>query len=241
VSPKAQGDPASKPLAVIPARGGSSRIPRKNIRSLAGQPLIAYTIAAALESGAFGSVVVSTDSEEIADIARRLGAEVPFMRAASLADDQTPVSAATCDALERLDPSGTRYDMVAQLMPNCPLRTAADIVASHDEFTASAYTAQISVCRYGWLNPWWAMTKEPDGRVEPVFAERMTERSQDQPELYCPTGAIWWAISDVLRTARTFHVPERGGCVLPWEHGLDIDTDDDWRMAEAIIHFGGGE
>src|SRR5580698_5131234 len=114
-------------VAIIPARGGSKRIPGKNIRPLAGKPIIAYTIAAALESGLFERVVVSTDSEAIAAIARQFKAEVPFLRDQALADDFTPVSSATADALLRLDPAGDRFDSVAQLMPNCPLRTAADV------------------------------------------------------------------------------------------------------------------
>src|ERR1700733_10576572 len=118
-------------IAIIPARGGSKRIPGKNIRPLAGKPLIAYTLAAADESGLFERVVVSTDSLEIAEMARRFGAEVPFLREATLADDFTPVSSVTVDALCRLDPAGDRFEVVAKLMPNCPLRTADDIIESY--------------------------------------------------------------------------------------------------------------
>jgi CMP-N-acetylneuraminic acid synthetase len=222
------------PIAVIPARGGSKRIPGKNTRLLAGRPLIAYTIDAALDSGLFSRVVVSTDSEDIARLARECGAEVPFVRASSLADDHTPVSLVTCDVLERLDPSGTEHAVVAQLMPNCPMRTGADIRAGYEEFTASGSEAQISVCEYGWLNPWWAMSRDRTGGLEAVFADRLNERSQDQPTLYCPSGALWWARSQTVRAARTFHVPGRTGCVLPWEHALDIDSEPDWRMAEVL-------
>ena len=108
-------------IAIIPARGGSKRVPGKNIRPLAGKPLIAYTIEAALTCGLFHRVVVSTDSEEIAAVARVHGAETPFLRSAGISDDVTPISAATADALERLDPAGVLYSAVAQLMANCPL------------------------------------------------------------------------------------------------------------------------
>ena len=108
-------------IAIIPARGGSKRIPGKNVRELAGRPMIAYTIEAACASGLFERVVVSTDSQEIAEIAERYGAESPFLRDAGLADDVTPVSLATLDALQRLDPDGGQYDTLAQLMPNCPV------------------------------------------------------------------------------------------------------------------------
>ena len=221
-------------LAVIPARGGSKRIPHKNVRPLAGQPLIVYSIRAALDSGLFSDVVVSTDSETIAAIARGAGAQVPFLRTAQLADDHTPVSMATWDALRRLDPDGDRYDAVAQLMPNCPMRTAADVAASYEAFRLAGADAQISVCRYGWLNPWWAMRLDEGGVLAPMFEDRLVERSQDQPELVCPTGAVWWARAAVLSDQRTFHVSGRTGWLLPWERALDIDTLDDWRLAEVL-------
>ena len=104
---------SERPLAVIPARGGSKRIPRKNLRPLAGRPMIAHTIEAAIASGIFSRIVVTTDSEEIAAAAVEAGAEVPFLRGPALADDVTPVSAATADALERLDPNGDVYGAVA--------------------------------------------------------------------------------------------------------------------------------
>jgi len=96
---------------------------------------------------------------------------------------------ATWDALCRLDPDGDRYDAVAQLMPNCPMRTAADVAASYEAFRLAGADAQISVCRYGWLNPWWAMRLDQGGVLAPMFEDRLVERSQDQPELVCPTGA----------------------------------------------------
>ena len=132
--PEGPSEPEPGCLAVIPARGGSKRVPRKNIRPLAGKPLIAYTIAAALESGLFESVVVSTDSDEIAEIARGYGAAVPFMRDAAIADDSCPSRPPPWTRSRRLDPEGTLYASVCQLMPNCPLRNADDIVASYRQF-----------------------------------------------------------------------------------------------------------
>lgn len=221
-------------LAVIPARGGSRRVPGKNIRPLLGNPAIAYTIRAAIGSGVFERVVVSTDSDEIARIARDAGADVPFVRDASLADDHTPVSLATVDALERLDPCGERYTVVAQLMANCPLRNANDVRESYRQFVDTGAPAQLSVTRFGWLNPWWAMQRGNDFVLDPLFGDRVTAPSQSLPELYCPTGAIWWARADVLRAARTFHVPGRTGWEISWQHAVDVDTEDDWAMAELL-------
>ena len=227
-------------MAVIPARGGSKRVPFKNIRAFAGRPLIAYTIEAALASGLFDRVVVSTDSEEVAHIARGLGADVPFVREARLADDFTPVSAVTADALERLDPTGSRYVSVAQLMANCPLRDSDDVRRSLERFLESGALSQISVVEFGWTNPWWAMHMDDDGKLLPIFEERMKARSQDVPRAFAPTGAIWWARADTLRRERTFHVPGRTGHALAWDHAIDIDTEEDWRMAEFLYAYRAG-
>ena len=224
-------------LAVIPARGGSVRVPKKNIRPLAGRPLIAYTIAAAQESGLFETVMVSTDSDEIAAIARECGAGVPFMREASIANDTAPVSAATVDALRRLDPDAGRYAAVCQLMPNCPLRTGDDILASYEQFTRSGADSQLSVTRFGWQNPWWAMKREPDFALEPLFPEALKQRSQDLPELFCPTGAVWWARAEVLRREGTYHIENRSGWEIPWMRAVDIDTEDDWLAAELLLRL----
>ena len=153
---------ATARLAVIPARGGSKRIPGKNVRPMQGRPLLAYTVEAAVGSGLFERVIVTTDSAEIAVIARASGAEVPFLRDPTLADDITPVSRATIDVLERLGQAGQAYEQVCQLMPNCPLRTADDVTASHRQFVATSASAQISVVRFGWQNPWWAMRRASD-------------------------------------------------------------------------------
>lgn len=222
-------------LAVIPARGGSRRVPRKNIREMHGRPLLAYSIAAALDSGLFGRVVVSTDDAEIADVARAEGADVPFLRSPALADDITPVSRATIDMLERLEAAGETYADVCQLMPNCPLRTAEDVVASHRQFKDQPADAQLSVAPYGWQNPWWAMRRATDGSLDALFPDAMQQRSQDLPEVYGPTGAVWWARTGALRRAETFHLPGRTGWVIDWTHAIDIDTEDDWRLAEALM------
>jgi CMP-N-acetylneuraminic acid synthetase len=226
--------PARARLAVIPARGGSKRVPRKNVRILAGLPLLVYSIRAARDCGLFDAVVVSTDDEEIAALALREGADVPFRRADDLADDHTPVSRVTLDALVRVDPSGARFGAVAQLMPNCPLRTAEDVRESYVSFDESGAAAQISVTRFGWQNPWWAFRLGPDNTMEPLFSDSVTRRSQDLPPLFCPTGAIWWVQADVLRSSGTYHVAGRRAWEMPWQRGLDIDTEDDFAIAEML-------
>jgi len=223
-------------LAIIPARGGSKRIPHKNIRSFCGKPLIAYTIEAVKESNLFSRIVVSTDSAEIAKISEEYGAEIPHLRKAALADDLTPVSLVTLDMLESLDSNHEKFDIIAQIMANCPLRDADDITKSYKQFIVGNSGSQISVTSYGWLNPWWAMTKDDKNVVSPVFSEQVKKRSQDLPGIFCPTGAIWWIKAEILKREKTFYCPGMTGWEMPWDHAVDIDTEDDWVMAELLMY-----
>jgi len=139
------------------------------------------------------------------------------------------------DVLEKLQGKGKKFDNVAQLLPNCPLRDTEDIKNSLSQFIKSKAESQISVTRYGWLNPWWAMTRGESGILSPVFPEQTIKRSQDLPDLFCPTGAIWWIQSATLHREKTYHCENRTGWEIPWDHAVDIDTDDDWRMAETLM------
>lgn len=226
----------SKPLAIIPARSGSKRLKNKNIIDLYGKPMIAWTIEAALGSGLFQDVLVSTDGQEIAAIAKKYGASVPFLRDKNDADDQTPVWTATINALRKMiEHNNVKYDIVAQLMPNCPCRTAEDIKRAFLSFTSARTDFQISVFKYGWMNPWWAMKVDKESRTVPLFPEALKRRSQDLDPLYCPTGAIWIAKTEALRAAGTFYGPGYRVHELPWESAVDIDEEDDLRMAEVIM------
>ena len=222
-------------LAVIPARGGSKRIPHKNIKLFIDKPIIAYVLEAAQKSKLFDRVIVTTDDPKIARVVEKFGGEVPFIRESKLADDITPVSSATLDALERVDSDDEKFNIIAQLMPNCPLISPEDILNSYQQFIETDSDSQISVTKYAWMNPWWAMKRDDNYHLKPIFEKEMTSRSQDLPELFCPTGVIWWAKTEVLRREKTFHIPTRTGWVIPWERSIDIDTNDDWKMAEILM------
>jgi|SRR5579862_5493195 len=222
-------------LAVIPARGGSQRVHRKNIRDLRGKPMIVYSIEAALKSKLFSRVIVSTDDSQIAEISRRAGAEIPFLRDPSLADNHTHVSAATADALDRVEHGSATFDYVAQVMACCPLRNADDIRNSYQQFLSTGADSQVSVSRYAWLNPWSAMQRDDKFQLEPLFRDKESVRSQDLPDLFCIVGAIWWAKAPVLRRERTYHIAARTGWEIPWQRSLDIDTEEDVRIAELLM------
>jgi len=224
-------------IAIIPARGGSKRIPRKNIIDFDGKPMIAWTIRAALESDCFDRVLVTTDSEEIAEVSIAAGASVPFLRQEN-ADDAAPSSLATISALKQAEAHWqTRFDRVAQLMPNCPLRDAAHIRAAMDNFRMREIDYQISCFRFGWMNPWWALKLDVDMTPTRLFPGALSKRSQDLEHLYCPTGAIWIAGRDALLEAGTFYGPDHRFFSMDWIGAVDIDDMDDYRMALALARM----
>lgn len=224
-----------KHIAIILARGGSKRLPRKNILDFHGKPMLAWTVEAALQSGQYDHVLVSTDDPEIAEIARTYGAEVPFLRV-SAADDLTPSSEATLAALTQAERHWDEsFDAVSQLMANCPLRDAADITTAVRNFINKGADSQICSFRFGWMNPWWAAKLDEQGRPDYLFPEARVARSQDLPPLYCPSGAIWIARSAALRSAKTFYVPNHIFHSLSWVSAMDIDDAEDLEMAKACF------
>lgn len=224
-------------IAIIPARGGSKRIPRKNLVSFHGRPMIAWTIQAALDSGVFDRVLVSTDDPEIAAVGRAEGADVPFLRSAH-ADDQSPVSDAVITALGQAEAHyATEFHTVAQLMPNCPMRGANEIRTAWERFQGGVHQFQISAFEFGWINPWWAARMASDGTPDWLFPEAWMARSQDLERLYCPTGAIWIAHTPALRTHGTFYGPGHVLFPIPWQTAIDIDDWHDLLMAEALANI----
>ena len=225
---------AASRVAIIPARGGSKRIERKNVVDFCGRPMIAWTIDAAKKSEMFGRVVVSTDDEEIAAVARQHGASVPFLRR-EYADDTSPVSLVTIATLRQLrEELAAEYDVAVQLMANCPLRNERLIVDAVEHFENRDASAQISCFKFGWMNPWWAATLSEDGHPRRLFPEAAQARSQDLPPLYCPTGAIWIAKVARLIEHQTYYTPDCIFWPMPWQHAIDIDDQEDLRMAELL-------
>jgi N-acylneuraminate cytidylyltransferase len=223
-----------KNIAIIPARGGSKRIPKKNIVEFNAKPMIAWTIEAALKTKLFDEVIVSTDYEEIAEISRAYGAQVPFLRKKTN-DDISPVSLATLEALEQSEEFfNKKYDNVVQLMANTPLRTSEDIKKMFDYFKKNDYEALLSSFKFGWMNPWWAFEKDDDDRAKMKFPEAIKQRSQDLPDLYCPTGAIWMSKCEVLKKHKNFYSPNHRFYEIDWKSAVDIDDYDDLEFAKVI-------
>ncbi len=221
-----------KIIAIIPARGGSKRIPGKNIIDFCGKPLIAWTIEAALASGIFDRVIVSTDSQDIADVSIKYGAEVPFLRDVH-ADDHSPVSEGTLRTVEQLEEEGHLYDVVVQLFAVCPLRNSQDIIDSYAEFKKRKSPFLVSCFKYIWMNPWWAVTLDDKNKPKFIF-EDAKKRSQDLPELYCPTGAIWIADIAALKIDKTFYGDSHTFWEMNWKRAVDIDNYEDLELAAAL-------
>ena len=227
----------NKSIAIILARGGSKRLPRKNILEIGGKAMITWTIEAAKKSNCFDRVLVSTDDNEIASIAMQSGAEVPFLRDSG-ADDYTSSSEATLIALGQAEAYWSEsYSTTVQLMSNCPLRTELEIIQSINSFKDKNVTAQISSFRYGWMNPWWACKLKQNGQPEWLFPEERNKRSQDLPELFCPSGAIWIAKTKNLKEEKTFYTKDHIFYALNWITALDIDDNNDFEMAKLFMSF----
>ena len=224
-----------KSIAIIPARGGSKRIHNKNIVEINGRPMLSWTVEACVESGCFSRVLVSTDSEEIARIATQSGADCPFLRDQN-ADDKTPASEATIYALGQAESYWEEeYCCVAQLMPNCPLRNSRDVQNAMTLFESSGSDSQISAFRFGWMNPWWSAELTKEKTPKWLFPEALTKRSQDLPDLYCPSGAIWISRRDSLLRNKSFYTESLTLFPLDWISAVDIDDAEDMQMAEACF------
>ena len=222
-------------IAVIPARGGSKRLPKKNIMDFYGKPMIAWTIEAALESKLFDLVLVSTDSEEIAAISKQYGATVPFLRIDN-ADEFSTVSEATISGLNQLETLNNRsYQTVVQLMANCPLRSSKSIRNQVMEFEASQNkNSLLSGFKYGMFNPWWAHEKTEDGGVKRLLTSlNKNMRSQDLPELICPSGATWISCYNKLKEYGTFYTDHYSFHQISWMEAVDIDEAEDLQLAKA--------
>lgn len=223
-------------LAVIIARGGSKGLPLKNIRFLAGKPLIAYTIDAALHARLLDRTVVSTDDGQIAEIARQYGAETPFLRPPELAQDETTVYPVLSHAVQWLEKSeGYRPDYVMLLQPTSPLRTAEDIdnaIALAREKNADGV---VSLCETK-HHPYWVKRVMGDGQVlDFTPLDKPYNRRQELPKAFALNGAIYMVKRQVLLERQTFYTDRTYSYIMSIEHSLDIDTPWDLHLAELIL------
>ncbi len=217
-------------LAVIPARGGSNRIPRKNVVDFFGVPMIAHTIVSAIQSEIFDAVVVSTDDEEIAAVSAAYGAEVSN-RPVHLGENRVAVSDVVLNVAQQRTEMDTG-SVVCMLMANCPLRCASDIREQYEYFS-TAETSLVSVVPFQGVYPEWALTRDDSGIATWNTMEKLTV-SQELAESYCPTGAIWWSTLDSLCRFGSFYSDPFRVMPLSLIRGWDIDEPEDLEVARIL-------
>lgn len=220
-------------IAVIPARGGSKRIPRKNLREFAGRPLIAWSIRTALDSGLFGAVVVSTEDPEIADVARSEGAEVPFVRPAAIADDHATTGAVMAHAADMLGAGSD--DALCCIYPTAPLLTAARLAEAAARFAVGDMDYVFAAGRFQ-FPPQRGLLSDAQG-IRPFQPDAIAARSQDLPPVYHDAGQFYWGAADAWRQSRPIFGSRSAMILLhPWEV-CDIDCEDDLRFAEQLFRL----
>lgn len=224
---------ADKLIAIIPARGGSKRLPGKNTRSFFAHPMLAYGIAAALNSRLFARVVVSSDDATIGTMARWYGAEF-VLRPLELASDTAQLTDVAIHALETVQGEGSQFEALCQIMPNCPLLRSEDIV-EHWRLFRQDRKFQISVVPYRSVYPHWALVADEQQRGRWLFGKEECVRSQELPTAFCPTGAIWWARVTDFRAQKTFYGNPFHLAPMDPNRGIDIDTEEDLRLADLLV------
>ena len=222
-------------LGLIPARGGSKGLPGKNLRELGGKPLIAWSIEASRQSRFVDATLVSTDCPQIAESARRYGAEAPFLRPAELATDTARSFDAILHALAWRQSQGHADDLVVVLQPTSPLRTGADIDRAVELFFARRAEAVVSVCEVE-HHPWWTNTLPEDGNMGDFLRpEALNRNRQELPPHYRLNGALYLAAIPFLQEAGSFYGPRTYAYLMPRERSVDIDSGLDLQSAELLL------
>ena len=222
-------------VAVIPARGGSRRIPGKNIREFHGRPMLAWPLRTAIDSGLFDRIIVSTDDDQVADVARNYGAEVPFTRPRELSDDHTGTGAVTRHALHWLVEHGDSPEHVCCIYPTAAFLQAGDLVAGLQQLQSGDWDFAFSAVPFS--HPVQrAIAMDGQGQVAMVDPACAGVRSQDLPPRYHDAGQFYWGTASAWDEHRSVFHARSCAVLLPNWRVQDIDTPDDWRRAELIFH-----
>jgi N-acylneuraminate cytidylyltransferase len=217
-------------LAVIPARGGSKGVPGKNIKNAGGKPLIAWVIESAIASSLLDRVILSSDDAEIIDVAKKYGCEAPFVRPGKLATDESLPSDVVLHALEKIP----GYDYIMLLQPTSPFTEACDIDGCIKFAVDNCCRSVVSVTRPD-KSPFWMFKMGEKNLLEPIMGSKFLNcRRQDLPETFVPTGAVYLAQSKWFLENRSFYSEKTSGYIIPADRSLDIDTEFDFKLLEAM-------
>lgn len=222
-------------LALIPARGGSKGVPRKNLRCLAGKPLIVYTIEAALQANFIDRIIVSTDDLEIANISKKYGAEVPFIRPEVLATDGAKGIDVVLHAMQWLEDHNEKFDLLMLLQPTSPLRDSEDIENALGLFMRKNADAVVSVCEVE-HSPLWMNTLREDLCMKDFIDKEVLNKNRQQLEIYYRlNGAIYLAKWDFIKQYKSFYGDKTYAYIMPREKSVDIDSEFDLQFAEFLM------
>lgn len=225
-----------KSIAIITARGGSKRIPRKNIRDFCGKPIIAYSIETALESKLFDEVMVSTDDEEIAEISKKFGATVPFFRSKENSDDYSGTSDVLIEVLNQYNDLNLNFDYCCCIYPTAPFVTVERLKQGFEKIQSNHFDCVFPVVKFSFpiLR---SLKMESSGRISPNWSEYIPKRSQDLPSAYHDSGQYYWFSVNSFLKNKSLITDNTGGIEIPDLEVQDIDTEDDWKMAEFKFQF----
>lgn len=227
-------------IALIPARGGSKGLPGKNIRELNGKPLIAYAIDAAKEAKCIDRVVITTDDEKIADVAKKYGAEVPFLRPAELATDTAGAIDVYLHAIDFLsNEAGGKIDIFMVLLPTAPFRTAKHIDEAYRLFVEKKCTSLVSVTKAE-TPPSWYFYRNSEGKINNCkfgIDSSFVSNRQEDDDYVIPNGAIYILDYDLLKNKRTYYAEDTVGYLMSRRESVDIDTMDDLLYADFLMHY----
>jgi len=220
-------------IAVIPARGGSKRIPRKNIKNFLGKPIIAYSIKAALNSGLFDKVIVSTDDKEIAEVAKKYGAEVPYIRPSNISDDYTGTNAVVRHAIQWFFEQGETVEYACCIYATAPFLQPKYIQEGFNNIQKGGLDFSFSVTTFAF--PVQRSLRIKGNGVEPIWPDFILKRSQDLEEAYHDAGQFYWGTSKAFTNEHELFSSESLPVVIPRYLTQDIDTLEDWKYAELMF------
>ncbi|MDC0587004.1 pseudaminic acid cytidylyltransferase [Gammaproteobacteria bacterium] len=219
-------------IAIIPARGGSKRIPRKNIKNFAGKPMISYAIKTAIESKIFSKIIVSTDDDEIAEVALEQGAEVPFLRPKDLADDYTPTVPVIANAIRTLKELGENISDVCCIYPCVPFLLVEDLVEAYRLIKNNSADFCFPIVEFP-SSIHRALHLSSNNIVQPMDSKNQLERTQDLKVAYYDAGQFYWGNVSSWLNSESLHTNSIGYIIPSWR-AVDIDTDEDWKRAGII-------
>jgi len=226
-----------KLIAIIPARGESKRIPHKNIKPFLGTPILLYSIEAAMQSGIFDEIMVSTENKEIAELAIKAGVSVPFMRSHQTADDFTPLAEVIREVLMKYQERGNLFDYFCCLLPTAPFITSERLIHAFEILIKKKYNAVITVQPFSY--PIQRALKIKNEKLHMIHPENYNKRSQDLSTTYHDSGQFYWIKTDVFLKEKILYSTNTGAIILHETEAHDIDSEIDWQIAEIkyrLIH-----